>query len=378
MIIIGGGVIGLALARELALRGARGVMVLERGEFGAEASWAAGGMLAPQAEADGADDFFRLAVASRDLYPAWAATLLEETGIDVQLDRSGTLYLAFSEEEESDLERRFRWQSEAGLRVERLSLTELHDLEPTLSAKVRAALYFPDDVQVDNRLLVQALIQSNQGLGVRLLPRTEVLSINISGSRVTGISTATDELNAGAVVVAGGSWSSLLPFSDGRKAPVAIEPVRGQILCFDSGRGALRHVVYSPRGYLVPRRDGRLLAGSTTEHCGFEKIVTAGGLNAITTHATEIVPVAASLALLDHWAGLRPRAVDGLPVVGPVEQLNHLFYATGHYRNGILLAPVTGAALAEEIVTGRATPLMAPFNPKRFNPRSSGAHRAHG
>lgn len=378
MIIIGGGVIGLALARELASRGMSGVTVLERGEFGAEASWAAGGMLAPQAEADAADDFFRLAVASRELYPELAAGLLEETGIDVELERSGTLYLAFSEPEAIELERRFRWQSEAGLRVERLSLTELRELEPKLSAKVRAALYFPDDVQVDNRLLVQALIRSNQGLGVKLLPHTEVLSVNISGSRVTGISTASTELNGGAIVVAGGSWSSLVPFSDGRKAPVAIEPVRGQILCFDSGGGTLRHVVYSPRGYLVPRRDGRLLAGSTTEYCGFEKVVTAGGLNAITMHATEIVPAAASLALVDHWAGLRPRAVDGLPVIGPVEQLNRLFYATGHYRNGILLAPVTGAALADEIVTGQATPLMAPFSPKRFNPRNSGAHRAHG
>jgi glycine oxidase len=351
---------------------------LERGDFGAEASWAAGGMLAPQAEADGADDFFRLAVASRDLYPALAETLRDETGIDVALERSGTLYLAFTEPEELDLERRFRWQRDAGLRVSRVALAELRALEPKLSPRVRAALHFPDDVQVENRLLVQALVRSNERRGITLRAHTEALSLNITGSRVTGVSTATEELKAGAVVVAGGSWSSLVPFSDGRKAPIAIEPVRGQILCFDSGPRFLRHVVYSPRGYLVPRRDGRLLAGSTTEHCGFERVVTAGGLSAITTHATEIMPASSSLPLVDHWAGLRPRAADGLPVVGQLEHLNRLFYATGHYRNGILLAPITGAALAEEIVTGKPIPLMAPFGPQRFINRTSDARRAHG
>lgn len=378
VVIIGGGVIGLAIARELTLRGVRDVTVIERDNFGAEASWAAGGMLAPQAEADAADEFFTLAVASRELYPDLAATLRDETGIDIGLDRSGTIYLGFLEREEDELNQRYRWQRYAGLRVERLALTDLRALEPQVSLRVRAALRFPDDVQVENRLLVNALIRANELAGVRLLANTEVLSVNISGSRATGVTIPIGELNAGSVVVAGGAWSSLLPFSDGRSAPVAIEPVRGQMLCFDTGRGLTRQVIYSPRGYLVPRADGRLLVGSTTEQAGFEKNVTAGGLNSITAHGTEIAPGLAALPLVDHWAGLRPRSVDGLPVIGAVANLNNLFYATGHYRNGILLAPVTGAALSDEIVTGIPSPLMRSFSPNRFIVRPASAVRAHG
>src|SRR5687767_10873319 len=167
-VIVGGGVIGLSVARELALRGLRNVAVIERGEFGKEASWAAGGILAPQVEADRADDFFELASASRDLYPAFARTLQDETGIDVQLEQTGTLYVGFTEDDEHEMRRRFDWQTRAGLRVEWLSSEDARRLEPNLSPQVRCALRFPDDWQVENRSLTEALVRANETLGVRL------------------------------------------------------------------------------------------------------------------------------------------------------------------------------------------------------------------
>jgi glycine oxidase len=165
------------------------------------------------------------------------------------------------------------------------------------------------------------------------------------------------------VIIAAGTWSNAIENSRTPK----IEPIRGQMICFYAKPQLTRHVIYSPRGYLVPRQDGRLLAGSTSEHAGFTKQVTAGGLNQIIANAQEISPKILTLPVVDTWAGLRPRAPDGLPVLGPCGEIVGLFYATGHYRNGILLAPVTGELIAEAVVTGRVSPLLAAFSPNRFD-----------
>ena len=150
--------------------------------------------------------------------------------------------------------------------------------------------------------------------------------------------------------------------------PFRVEPVRGQMLCFESNPRAFRHVIYSPRGYLVPRLDGRLLAGSTTEHAGFDASVTGAGVHSISKHALEIGPIVGSLPLQDAWAGLRPRATgDDLPVLGGSAEVGGLYYATAHYRNGILLAPLTGELLADEIMTGKRPPLLEAFTPDRFH-----------
>src|SRR5687767_7431125 len=179
VVIVGGGVIGLSIARQLALRGLRNVTVVERGEFGKEASWAAGGILAPQVEADRADDFFELASASRDSYPAFARALQDETGIDVQLEQTGTLYVGFTEDDEHEMRRRFDWQTRAGLRVDWLSGEGARRLEPNISPQVRCALRFPDDWQVENRSLISALVEANQKLGVQLIANCEIRSVRI-------------------------------------------------------------------------------------------------------------------------------------------------------------------------------------------------------
>ncbi|HYG12270.1 MAG TPA: glycine oxidase ThiO [Pyrinomonadaceae bacterium] len=378
-VVVGGGVIGLAVARELARRGAE-VVLIERGEAGAEASWAAAGMLAPQVEADGADEFFKLAVASRDAYPAFARELEEESGVSIELDRTGTLYLAFTEADEEECERRFLWQTRAGLRVERLTASEVRALEPQISPRVRSALRFPLDGQVENRRLTSALAKACERRGVRVFKQTEASAIKIESGRASVVETSRGATRASSVVIACGAWSSLLPLdfsaapggSDARSP--RIEPVRGQILCFAGVAHSplVRHVVYSPRGYLVPRRDGRLLAGTTTEHAGFDKSVTDAGREAIRTQAREIAPAVDALVLSDAWAGLRPRGADDWPVLGARADVPNLFYATGHYRNGILLAPLTGALVAGMILERGATPpLLEAFTPERFRRASS-------
>lgn len=362
--IIGGGVIGLAIARALAQRGTRDVLVIERSSLGAEASSAAAGMLAPQAEADSADDFFRLCCQSRDMYPAFAQALNEETGIDIELETSGTLYLAFTEKDESELEKRYEWQAHDGLEVEKLSAELAKLLEPSISDDVRAALKFPRDTQVENRRLISALAAANDALGVRVLTGVSVDSLKIKRNRVAGIETSRGFISCERVVIASGAWTTHI-LNEALPNP-RIEPVRGQMVSFEAIPQIARHVIYSPRGYIVPRRDGRLLAGSTTEHAGFDKRVTAAGVQSIVNSALEISQRIAALPLTSAWAGLRPRAADGLPVLGPCAEIEGVFFATGHYRNGILLTPITGELLARAILDEEISPPLQIFSPDRF------------
>jgi glycine oxidase len=366
VVIVGGGVIGLAVARALVRRGVRDVLLIERGSLGTESSFAAAGMLAPQAEANRPHEFFHLTCQSRDLYPEFAAALLEETGIDIELETTGTLYLAFTAADADELDRRYEWQHAARLSVERLSGDEARNFEPEVHSQVRAALRFPLDSQVENRRLLSALAIANERLGVRLETGTEVVSLKAERGRVAGVETSRGFIAADNVVIAGGAWSSLLNAGDIALPNLRIKPVRGQMLCFAASPRVCSHVIYSPRGYLVPRRDGRLLAGSTSEHAGFEKCVTAAGVHSILSAALEISPRIAALPMIDSWAGLRPRAADTLPVLGPCAEIEGLFYATGHFRNGILLAPVTGEIIARAIVEKEFPAALDIFSPDRF------------
>lgn len=362
VVIIGGGVIGLSIARALALRGAGRICVIERGSVGQEASSAAAGMLAPQAEANGQDDFFWLACRSRDLYASFAESLRDETGIDIELDHTGTLYLALTYHDLVEVEKRFAWQTAAGLAVEKLTPSQVRELEPSLNPSLLCALRFPLDLQVENRRLLSALTNSVSKLGVEIVTETSVDSIKTERDRIRGVQTSRGSIDCPTVVVAAGAWSGFF-----NKPAIKIEPVRGQMVSLDARPQLTRHVIYSPRGYIVPRQDGRLLAGSTSEHAGFAKQVTAGGVGAILANAQEISPAVSHLPIVDTWAGLRPRAPDNLPVLGPCDEIGGLFYATGHYRNGILLAPVTGELIAEAIINGVASPVLGPFSPRRFD-----------
>ena len=368
VIVVGGGVIGLSVARAVARRGVSNVMLIERAGLGTEASFAAAGMLAPQAEADRADDFFRLACQSRDMYSSFAAALEDESGIDIELDTTGTIYLAFTDDDLEEVEQRYEWQTSAGFPVEKLNAREVNELEPCVANNLRAALRFPLDWQVENRRLLVALATANQKLGVRVVTGTTVESLRTDRDRITGVETSGGFVGTQKVVIAGGAWSD---FIKAKGTPrLTIQPVRGQMICFETSPRLARHVIYSPRGYLVPRRDGRLLAGSTSENAGFDKRVTARGLHSILSNALEISPRIGNLPLINSWAGLRPRAGDNLPVLGRAGAIDGLYYATGHYRNGILLAPITGELLAGLIVDNVDSPWFETFGTHRFDPVS--------
>jgi len=244
-----------------------------------------------------------------------------------------------------------------------LTADDARALEPCISSHVRCALRFPNDLQVENRRLVEALLIANDKLGMRLATTTNVSEVQIEAGKVLGVETSAGFAAAPVVVLAAGAWTSRIKSNS---ALISIEPVRGQMLCFESRPQIARHVIYSSRGYLVPRRDGRLLAGSTTEQVGFDRRVTGDGVNAIRSLASEISPATERLPLIDSWAGFRPRAEDDFPVLGPDDESDGLFYATGHYRNGILLAPITGELIAAAIVDHARSPGLAAFSPQRF------------
>ena len=372
VLIIGGGVIGLSIARELHKSGVSRITLVEKGICGEESSWAAGGMLGPQAEADEGGAFFDICSASRDLYPELAAELLDETGIDIELVLSGTLYLAFTDDDVSELHERFKWQRKAGLAVEHLSADDVRRMEPFISPDIRGALFFPNDWQVDNRKLLSALKRYAEINGIEIVENTQIERLTVDGGRVTGAETDSKKFTADKIVLATGAWTSLIKLGLA-DLPFKIEPVRGQMIVFQTAKRLFQHVVYSRRGYIVPRLDGRILAGSTSENTGFDKAVTESAALKLREMAAEISPNLASLPTADHWSGLRPYAFDGLPVIGPMDGVKDVFIATAHYRNGILLAPWTAKIVADSLIDGRSSEFLSLFGPDRFRLRGVGS-----
>ena len=361
MVVVGAGIVGLSAARALAGAGAR-VAVVDRGRPGAEASAAAAGWLAAQAEVDEGSPLLEVGLRARERHLRLAPELREETGIDVELSKAGTLEVAFTEDEERALGGRRAWQRARGLAVDWWGPGEVRRAEPNVNPAVRRAIFFSEDGCVDNVRLTRALAASAVARGAALVSDRPVTALIVEGGRVAGVKAGGSPLPAPTVIEAMGAWSASL---GGDPEPPPVEPVRGQILAFALAPGALRHVVATARGYIVPRADGRLLAGSTLERAGFEKQVTAEGLRAVRQVALEIAPLLADVRVADSWAGLRPGTPDGLPVIGP-GALPGLFHATGLYRSGILLGPLVGEAAAR-LALGAAPEIeLAAFAPGRF------------
>ena len=365
VLIIGGGVIGLTIARELHKKGVRQITVVDRSTVGGEASWAAAGMLAPNIETDSTADFHRFGIESLGLYPELNAALLDETGVDIELDRSGTLCLAFDETEESELSKTFEMQTVRGVAVEQITGDHVRELEAAVSPATRAALLYPNDWQVDNRKLLSALQKFADTAGVRIVDNVEVSELITVGRLVTGARTAAGEITSDFTVLATGAWTSLIKIG-GSKLQIDVRPVRGQMICFKTPTRELRRVVYSRRGYLVPRADGRILVGATVEDAGFDKSTTAEGIDSLATAAAEIAPALGDLPIIDQWSGLRPFATDGLPIVGELAGYEKVLVATAHYRNGILLAPKTAQIIADKIVDRVDSKYFDAFGAKRF------------
>ena len=368
ILIIGGGVIGLALARELRLKTFERVTILEKNQFcGIESSNAAAGMLAPQAEADRADDFFDLCRESRDLYSNFAEKLLDETGVDIELDQNGTLYAAFTENDLGEIRRRYEWQKKADLDVEYLSAEEARRAEAFISPDVRGALFFPNDWQVENRKLLAALKKFAELNEIQTIKNTRIQSLLTENGKVIGAATENQNFHAGTVILTTGAWTSLIKISENTFSSAKIKPIRGQMLSFKTAKRLFAKVIYSPRGYIVPRFDGRILVGATVEDVGFDKSVTNSGIEILREKAFEIAPNLVNLEIAESWAGLRPFAADGLPIMGGFPEIENLFVAAGHYRNGILLAPLTAQILADRIVENVESRYFDFFSPRRFD-----------
>ena len=357
--VLGGGLIGCAVARELARSGLR-VAVFERGRIGGEASAAAAGMLGVQSETDD-ELMLRLGWESRRLYPELLEALREESGVTVDSWREGTLYLAFNAAETAVLQARRARQQAAGLDSELLAPRQIWALEPLVSRRASAGVLFPLDGRLDNVALTQALAGAAAAAGCALREGEDVKAVVAEDGRVTGITTAGGRVACGAVINAMGAWAGRV------RGPTAlpVRPVRGQIAVLGAARPPFRHAVYSARAYAVARRDGRVLLGSTREAAGFDKRVTAGGVGSILNAALELSPALRALPLTDAWAGLRPGSADGRPIVGADPALRGYYVASGHYRNGVLLAPIT-ARLIAALLRGERGPWSDALGLERF------------
>lgn len=365
VIVVGGGVMGCGIALRLRQAGVR-VTILERSIPGAEASSAAAGILAPQWESEGPSPFLDLGLRSRALYPGLAAELRELTGVDIGYRPCGLLRAAFDEADVRHLQETQAWQNQRGLRAELLDPTQAREAEPHLSERVLAALHLPDDHQVDNRLLARALSMAAARVGATFR-NGHVRGVLEERGRVVGVDLDGEPLRADAVVLAAGAWSGLVqgvPLD-----PRMVRPARGQMLQLQTRLPVASRILTSKKGYVVPRADGRVICGSTMEFTGFDKQVTAEGLSRILGMALELCPALGAAPVDSMWAGFRPWTEDHLPILGP-GPLPGLVLATGHFRNGILLAPLT-AQLVAQVVLGE-TPSMdlSPFRYDRFPARA--------
>lgn len=363
VLIVGGGVMGTAIAAELAGPGVE-VTVLERAIPGAEASTAAAGMLAPQLEAQGPGPMLELSLRSRGLYPAWAQRLQEESGVDVAYLPCGALQLAYTEAEAQALDATVAWQQAAGLRAELLSGDEVRALEPSVAPEVAAAAHFPDDHQVDPRKLMQALSATAARRGVRFTSGVARRLLEAGGA-VRGVELEGESLHADVTIVAAGAWTSLLQGANVEAHH--LKPARGQMVELAMRLPPARHLLKAGLGYVVPRADGHVICGTTVELVGYDKRVTVEGLSAVLTHARRACPALADATVVGFWAGLRPWTHDGLPLLGPV-RVPGLVIASGHFRNGILLAPITAKVVGQIVRGERPSVALAPFSPGRFPP----------
>ena len=359
VVIVGGGVMGTACAWELARSGRR-VVVLERSVPGAEASSAAAGILGAQSEAHAPGPLAGLALESRRLYPAWVRALTRATGIDVGYRESSALRVAFAAAELRRLAREVAWQQPRPRLLDRRALVRR---EPALGARVQGGVAFEHDARVDPRALFRALHIAAAQSGVDFRSGAYVRRVVTEDGRAAGVALDDGSVVRGRdIVVAAGSWTTLVEGLG--VAPGAVVPARGQIVELETPVPVLASVVLGPRAYLVPRDDGRLLVGSTMEFVGYRREVTAGAVRDLLDAAIELVPALANASVKQSWSSFRPYTKDELPLIGP-SPTPRLWLASGHHRNGILLAPVT-AALVGALVSGKR-PLvpLAPFAPGR-------------
>ena len=367
VIIVGGGVIGCSIAYHLTLAGSS-VRLIERDRLASGASGVAAGMLAPQVEAHYDDPFFDLCLRGRDEHVELAEDLKDGVGLDVERRTTGVFRLALDEAERVELKRQMQWQVKRGLRAEWFEPHELGALEPLLSGAagrlLAGGLWFPDEAQVHSQRLVAALAAASVQRKAVLSEGVWATEILVEGHRAIGVRTPAGVVEAESVVLAAGVWSTDIARAAGVEVPVS--PVKGQLITLRAIGRSLQRILWTGECYLVPKTGGQVILGATEEEGNYDRRPTLAGVGALATAALEQLPWAGQFTIEGVWAGLRPAAPDRFPIVGWAPGLDNLLVATAHYRNGVLLGPLTGRRVSEAIRTGVIASELAPFGLERF------------
>lgn len=366
VLILGGGVIGLSLAYELAGRGDK-VRLIDRGQPGQEASWAGAGILPPGKRRSAADAYEQLAALSYELHPTWAAQLREETGIDNGFRRTGGLHIARDHDACVEVRQELDYWRRRDVACEDVPPDRLVEVEPALAAQgppaICAALRLPGEYQLRNPRHLKALVAACQRRGVTIQPGVAAEGFEMGRGRIRGVRTSAGVLSAEKYCVCGGPWSGQLLEPLGMR--VRITPIRGQIVLLACEQPPLRHIIMDGIRYLVPRDDGRVLVGSTEEDAGFDKRPTGEGVEGLMRFALELVPALRSATFERSWAGLRPGTADRLPYLGAMPGVANGFIAAGHFRSGLQLSPATAVVMAQ-VIRGEAPEIdLRPFAVER-------------
>ena len=374
VLIVGGGVIGCAIAYAAASAGLR-VTLIEAERLGAGASGAAAGMLAPQVEAHQPDEFFAFGLAGRMEHARLAPCLLEDAGLDVEFRQTGILRLALEEREAVDLRGRAVWQRSRGLAAEWLDPEQVGQREPAFAGaagrRLVGALWLSEESQVRSPRLVQALAIAAIRRGATFREGLPAVALQCAGDRIVAVQTPAGPLPAGAVVLAAGAWSGTLAAAAGITLP--IEPIKGQIIALGSLMRAPQHILWSGECYVAPKADGQIIVGATEERAGFDRRPTLSGLLHLALGATNLLPALGRLTVEAQWGGLRPAVPDRLPVIGWAPGYRNLLLATAHYRNGVLLGPLTGKLVTELLLQNEPSWDLRPYAPQRLADGTSSA-----
>jgi glycine oxidase len=360
-VIAGGGVIGGAIALELARAGMR-VGVFDRQQPGQEASWASAGILSPAPESPAMIAMVPLGKKSLSLYPEFVAQVEEISGQSTGFRATGTLEALFSGDTKAELSTIIALHHGLGLKAEPLRAEDARELEPALSEDAEAAVLRPEECSVDNRALTTAVLEAARRSGAEIFSDVSVKGIWREGNRCAGLILANEKVEAKWTIMAAGCFSAAI---EGVAAYAPVRPAKGQMVALRADEVKLQRVLWSEHIYLVPRNDGRILAGATVEYVGFDKRTTVGGIEKILSAAIELAPGLANARIEETWAGLRPDTPDHLPILGPTD-LDGLLMATGHFRSGILLTPITARLIREWITEQRVSVEWERFSPLRF------------
>jgi len=368
--IAGGGLIGASIAFELARAGFQ-VGLFDKQDPGKEASWASAGILSPAPESPSMIALVPLGKASMELYPEFVAEIEELAGLQVGYRAKGTVEVITSRQAREEMSTVIALHHGLGLQAEPLSPEDARELEPNLRDDLEGAVLRPAEASVDSRLLVQAILASARKSGAEIHAGIGVESLWLEGSTCKGLVTDGEKISATHTVIAAGCFSAQIHGAE-KYAPV--RPAKGQMISLICPEARVERVLWGDDIYLVPRNDGRILAGATVEYKGFDKTLTAGGQRKLFAAAIELVPALENARVEETWAGLRPDSPDHLPILGPTD-LRGLIIATGHFRSGVLLTPITAKLVTEWILTGSAPVDGERFSPLRFAPihRQSGA-----